>query len=77
VVLSGRITLGKIRRSLRNNPLTFCRRKLDVLVEKAANVPLLGLLGAFLKDWMPLIDEYYYCEFSPYSLNAHILTILL
>jgi len=23
--------------------------------------PLLGLLSALIKDWVPLIDEYYYC----------------
>lgn len=42
------------------------RPKLDSLVEKTANMPLLNLLGAVVKDWIPLIDEYYYCERSSF-----------
>jgi peroxin-16 len=26
-----------------------------------AHIPMLGLLSAFIKDWVPLIDEYHYC----------------
>jgi peroxin-16 len=39
---------------------TYTRTKLDALANRTASTPLLGLFGAFLKDWMPLIDEYYY-----------------
>jgi hypothetical protein len=39
------------------------RPRLDVIVERTASVPLISLFGAVLKDWMPLIDEYYYCQF--------------
>jgi peroxin-16 len=28
--------------------------------------PLVGLFGALVKDWVPLIDEYYYCKSLPY-----------
>jgi peroxin-16 len=37
------------------------RPKIGAFADKVANVPLLGLFGALVKDWMPLIDEYYYC----------------
>ncbi|KIM85153.1 hypothetical protein PILCRDRAFT_349833 [Piloderma croceum F 1598] len=36
--------------------------KIDTFADKVAHVPLLGLFGALVKDWMPLIDEYYYCS---------------
>lgn len=26
--------------------------------------PLVGMFGALMKDWIPLIDEYYYCKYS-------------
>ncbi|KAG6336662.1 hypothetical protein ID866_2409 [Astraeus odoratus] len=38
----------------------YTRPRLESLVEKTAQVPLLGLIGAVVKDWVPLIDEYYY-----------------
>jgi len=39
---------------------SYTRPKLDAIADKTASAPILGLLSAFLKDWMPLIDEYYY-----------------
>lgn len=33
------------------------------------NIPVIGVVGALLKEWMPLLDEYYYCE----SLNPTVL----
>ncbi|KAI6008219.1 peroxisomal membrane protein PEX16 [Pisolithus orientalis] len=38
----------------------YTRPKLESLVEKAAHVPGLSLISAVVKDWVPLIDEYYY-----------------
>lgn len=38
----------------------YTRPKLESLIEKVAHVPLLSLVGAVVKDWVPLIDEYYY-----------------
>ena len=34
----------------------------------------MNILGAFLRDWMPLIDEYHYCEYGHRHplLRAHI-----
>lgn len=36
----------------------------------ASRAPLLGLFGVLVKEWIPLIDEYYYCVFSG-SLALH------
>ncbi|PPQ82061.1 hypothetical protein CVT25_014602 [Psilocybe cyanescens] len=38
----------------------YTRPKLESFVTRTAHTPLLGLFGALLKDWMPLIDDYYY-----------------
>jgi peroxin-16 len=36
--------------------------KIDIFADSVAHTPLLGLFGTLVKDWMPLIDEYYYCS---------------
>ncbi|QRW05495.1 peroxisomal membrane protein PEX16 [Ceratobasidium sp. AG-Ba] len=38
----------------------WTRPKLDAIAKKTQDAPLLGLLSAFIGDWVPLIDEYYY-----------------
>ncbi|CCO29397.1 Peroxisomal membrane protein PEX16 AltName: Full=Peroxin-16 [Rhizoctonia solani AG-1 IB] len=38
----------------------WTRPKLDAVAKKTQDAPLLGLLSAFIGDWVPLIDEYYY-----------------
>lgn len=43
------------------DPRTSYRPKLESFVEKTAHTPLIGLFGALAKDWIPLIDDYYYC----------------
>ncbi|PFH54439.1 hypothetical protein AMATHDRAFT_134433 [Amanita thiersii Skay4041] len=40
----------------------YTRPKLEGFVDKTAHAPIMGLFGALIKDWIPLIDEYYYCE---------------
>ena len=40
---------------------TVRRPKLESFADKTSNVPVVNLVSAFLKDWMPLIDEYHYC----------------
>lgn len=40
------------------------RPKLSGFADRTANTPVLGVLSAFLKDWIPLIDEYHYCGSS-------------
>ncbi|GJJ08803.1 hypothetical protein Clacol_003022 [Clathrus columnatus] len=40
----------------------YTRPKLVGLADKTATAPVLGLFSAFVRDWMPLIDDYYYCE---------------
>ena len=50
---------------------TLLRPKVESLANKALNVPVLGVVGALLKDWMPLLDEYYYCERSLSPLSIH------
>lgn len=42
--------------------LNLPRPKIDSVIDRTANAPLLGLLSAVAKDWIPLIDEYYYCK---------------
>jgi len=39
---------------------TYTRPKLETFVTSISRAPLLGLFGALMKDWIPLIDEYYY-----------------
>ncbi|KAI0308241.1 peroxisome membrane protein [Multifurca ochricompacta] len=39
---------------------SWTRPKLESLAEASAQWPVLNILGVFLRDWMPFIDEYYY-----------------
>lgn len=39
------------------------RPKLESFVTRTSQAPLLGLFGALVKDWIPLIDTYYYCAY--------------
>ncbi|KDR84948.1 hypothetical protein GALMADRAFT_233424 [Galerina marginata CBS 339.88] len=39
---------------------SFTRPKLESFVAGTAHTPLVGLFGALVKDWIPLIDDYYY-----------------
>ena len=41
--------------------LCLRRPKLESFVDRTSHTPLIGLFGALLKDWIPLIDDYYYC----------------
>ncbi len=36
--------------------------KVEGFADRTAHTPVLSVLSAFLKDWIPLIDEYHYCE---------------
>jgi len=38
----------------------FNRPKLEGIVNATENRPILGLVGSIVKDYLPLIDEYYY-----------------
>lgn len=38
----------------------WTRPKLSTFADGTAKIPFLNLFGGLLKDWMPLIDEYYY-----------------
>ncbi|TCD62218.1 Peroxisomal membrane protein pex16 [Steccherinum ochraceum] len=38
----------------------WTRPKLEGFVDGTAHIPLLGLFSALMKDWIPLIDDYYY-----------------
>ena len=40
------------------------RPRLEGFADKAVHIPFLGIFSAFVKDWIPLIDEYYYCACS-------------
>lgn len=39
---------------------SYTRPKLESFVTSASRAPLLGLFGLLVKEWIPLIDEYYY-----------------
>ncbi|KAG6911993.1 hypothetical protein DXG01_000241 [Tephrocybe rancida] len=39
---------------------SYTRPKVEALATRASHAPLFGLFGAFVQDWIPLIDEYYY-----------------
>ncbi|OAX44251.1 peroxisomal membrane protein PEX16 [Rhizopogon vinicolor AM-OR11-026] len=39
---------------------TYTRPKVEALVEKTTNVPIIGLVSSIVKDWIPLVNEYYY-----------------
>ncbi|KAI0825066.1 peroxisome membrane protein [Trametes gibbosa] len=41
----------------------WTKPKLEGFADKTAHTPLIGVLGALVKDWIPLIDEYYYCTY--------------
>ncbi|KAH9837218.1 peroxisomal membrane protein PEX16 [Rhodofomes roseus] len=43
---------------------SWTKPKLEAFANKTANAPLLGLFSALMRDWVPLIDEYHYCESS-------------
>ena len=59
----GSPTQGQWRYLLRSHPAyVLDRPKLEGVVDKTINVPVLGFVSALVKDWIPLINEYYYCE---------------
>lgn len=37
--------------------------KIASVAESFSTTPILGLFGTLVQDWIPLIDEYYYCMF--------------
>ncbi|KAJ7038240.1 peroxisomal membrane protein PEX16 [Mycena alexandri] len=39
---------------------SYTRPKLESFADMTSHTPLLSLFGALVKDWIPLIDEYYY-----------------
>ncbi|KAI0692789.1 peroxisome membrane protein [Cytidiella melzeri] len=39
---------------------SWTRVKVEGFADRTAHTPLLSILSAFLKDWIPLIDEYHY-----------------
>jgi peroxin-16 len=40
----------------------WTRPKLLGLAQRTSGLPLLALLSAVVGDWVPLIDQYHYCE---------------
>lgn len=39
------------------------RPRLEAIAGKFQDKPLIGFVSTLLQDYVPLIDEYYYCEF--------------
>ena len=64
VGLYGSHTLGQRRYSHQSRPGTeyLFRPKLEAFANRMSHTWSLGIFSALVKDWMPLIDEYYYCK---------------
>ena len=54
--------------------LVLDRPKLMSFVDKTSGVPVLNLMSAFIKDWIPLIEDYYYCK-HPTQLRVAVSSI--
>ena len=39
-----------------------CRPKLESFAEATGRIPLVGVIGALVQSWIPLIEDYYYCK---------------
>ncbi|KAG7099107.1 hypothetical protein E1B28_000980 [Marasmius oreades] len=39
---------------------TFTKPKLEAVAARASTTPVFSLFGTLMKDWIPLLDEYYY-----------------
>jgi peroxin-16 len=39
---------------------SWTRPKLDSIVKRTENRPLLGIVGGLISDYLPLVDDYYY-----------------
>lgn len=64
---SGRPTHGEcmsVTSGIQPYARSTSRPKLEAFTKKTSHAPVLGLFGAFVNDWIPLIDEYYYCKSS-------------
>ena len=35
---------------------------MESFVTRTSRTPLLSIFGAFVNDWVPLINDYYYCK---------------
>lgn len=53
------LVMGHITRTDRTSVYS---PKVEGFADRTAHTPVLSVLSAFLKDWIPLIDEYHYCE---------------
>jgi hypothetical protein len=43
------------------------------IVKGLERIPLIGIAGGFVEGYIPLVDDYFYCEFFPVSrYNADI-----
>jgi len=38
----------------------YSRPKIEALVEKTSGMPIIGVVSSIVKDWIPLVDGYYY-----------------
>ncbi|KAF9270121.1 peroxisomal membrane protein PEX16 [Marasmius fiardii PR-910] len=39
---------------------SYTKPKLEAVAERASTTPIFSLFGTLMKDWIPLLDEYYY-----------------
>ena len=47
---------------------SILRPKVEAVLDSAARAPFIGVFSVVMRDWIPLIDEYYYCaSVSPSS----------
>ena len=42
--------------------LTISRPKLESFADITGRIPLVGVVGALVHSWIPLIEDYYYCK---------------
>ena len=48
----------------------FTKLKLESVIRATEGKALVGLVAGVVKDYLPLVDEYYYCKFSPSSIYS-------
>lgn len=71
---SGTITRGMPSISSARLWLIHFRPKVSAIASRLTGIPVIGVLGLIVQDWLPLIDEYYYCKHPPSAAGCRRLT---
>lgn len=51
------------------------RPKIESIADSITNKPIIGAFGMIIRDWIPLINEYYYCGCCLIFISVVLLTI--